>query len=341
MRINKLNRLFENDSWLLLSTSEDMRYFASFTGEGFVLLSKKERRIYTDGRYTEQALRETNGFDVLDIRKLKKDLSEIKKIIYFQEKNLTFSDYSGLSQVADLKPSNTDFSELRSVKDESEIDNLIKAAKIGEEAYLNTLSFITPGKSEKEIAAYLNYQMALLGAEKQSFDTICISGKNTSLPHGVPSDKLVCEGEFLTMDFGCVYNGYCSDMTRTVAIGYISDEMEFVYSTVLSAQDKCEKYIKPDITCAECDEVARKIIVDAGYGDYFIHSTGHGVGLLIHEYPNLAPKKENILKKGQVVTVEPGIYLPQKFGVRIENTVILTENGCQPLQKCEKDLIIL
>ena len=224
---------------------------------------------------------------------------------------------------------------------DNEISNLQKAAEIAEKAYQETLNFIRPGQTEQEIAAFLNYKMASYGAQKPSFDTICISGKNTSLPHGVPSDKRICEGEFLTMDFGAVYNGYCSDMTRTVAIGYLSDEMEWVFDIVLRAQDTAERAIRPGMTAGEADEIARKIIVDAEYGEYFVHSTGHGVGLEIHEFPNLAPNRDTVLQNNQVVTVEPGIYLPEKFGVRIENTVVLTENGCKSLQKCDRELIIL
>ncbi|MBQ7040089.1 MAG: aminopeptidase P family protein [Clostridia bacterium] len=341
MRITTLLSKIPKGEYVLLSSPEDMRYFSGFSGEGYVLISDSDRIIYTDGRYTEQAEKETDGFSVRNIRNMKKELEGITNSIYFQEHKMNYSDYAGLSKTVDLKPSQIAFQTLRSVKDEDEIESLKKAAQIAEISFENTLSFISAGKTEQEIAAYLNYQMAINGGEKPSFDTICISGTNTSLPHGRPTAKKVNEGEFLTLDFGCVYNGYCSDMTRTVAIGYLSDEMELVYDIVLAAQDKTEKALKPGMTGHQGDEIARKIIVDAGYGEYFVHSTGHGVGLEIHEQPTLAPNKDCILKEGQLVTVEPGIYLPKKFGVRIENTVLLTKSGSEPLQKCEKELIIL
>lgn len=341
MRITSLLSRLPSDDFILLSAPEDMRYYANFSGEGYVLLSKSHRIVYTDGRYTEQAEKETDGFSVCEIKNMKSELEKITATVYFQEKKMSYSDYSGLSKSVNLKPSGIDFPSLRSVKDEKEIEYLEKAAEIAETAFLNTLSFIQAGKTEQEIAAYLNYQMALSGSEKPSFDTICISGQNTSLPHGRPTEKKINEGEFLTLDFGAVYKGYCSDMTRTVAVGYLSDEMEIVYDVVLSAQDRTEKALKPGMTGHDGDEIARKIIVDAGYGEYFVHSTGHGVGLEIHEQPSLSTNKECVLQKGQLVTVEPGIYLPKKFGVRIENTVLLTEFGCRPLQKSEKELIIL
>lgn len=341
MRIKSLLSRIPIDDFILLSAPEDMLYYANFSGEGYVLVSKTQRIIYTDGRYTEQTQNECNGFSVRDIRSMKDELENLNKTVYFQEQKMNYDKVSALSKTVSLKPSKIEFQSLRSVKDDMEIENLKKAAEIAEIAFKNTLSFISAGKTEQEIAAYLNYQMAINGGEKTSFDTICISGRNTSLPHGKPTNKIISEGEFLTLDFGCVYNGYCSDMTRTVAIGYLSDEMEIVYDVVLNAQDRAEKMIKPGFTGHEADEIARKIITDAGYGDYFVHSTGHGVGLEIHEQPTLAPNKECVLKKGQLVTIEPGIYLPGKFGVRIENTVLLTEFGCEPLQKTEKELIIL
>ncbi len=342
MKIQKLLKAIGEDAIIMLSASADMQYYAGFTGEGYVLISKTDRRIYTDGRYTEQAQKEAPSFTVCDVRGFWKEAKQLNNPIVFQPQHLNYYTYQGAVKLGiELIPTEVSFAELRSVKNDEELACLQQAAEIAEKAYADTLNFIRPGQTEQEIAAYLNYKMACYGAQKPSFDTICISGRNTSLPHGVPCEKVVREGEFLTMDFGCVYNGYCSDMTRTVAIGYLSDEMEWVFDIVLRAQDTAERALKPGMTAGEADEVARKIIVDAEYGEYFVHSTGHGVGLEIHEFPNLAPNKETVLQKNQVVTVEPGIYLPEKFGVRIENTVVLTENGAYSLQKSDKELIIL
>lgn len=341
MRIKKLLKEINNDGYILLSKSEDIFYYTAFTGEGYVLISKNDKRIYTDGRYTEQAQKESPDFTLFDVRNFKKDLKDIKQTVYFQEKHMNFFMYNGLLECADLKPSKIDFNKLRSVKDEEEIRLLKQSAEIAEQAYLETLNFISEGKTEQEIASYLNYQMAIRGGQRTSFDTICVSGRNSSLPHGKPTDKPVREGEFITLDFGCIVDGYCSDMTRTVAIGFITEEMEFVFDIVLRAQDDAERALRAGVSGAEADGIARKIISEVGYGQYFVHSLGHGVGVEVHEYPNLTSTNNEKLVINQVVTVEPGIYLPDKFGVRIENTVLIEEDRAISFQKSDKELIIL
>ena len=180
------------------------------------------------------------------------------------------------------------------------------------------------------------------GASGLSFDTISASGKNSSLPHAVPTEKLIEEGDFLTMDFGCIYKGYCSDMTRTVFVGKNpSEKQRNVYKTVLKAQLEALKLVKPGAVCSEIDKCARDIIADAGYGDYFGHGLGHSVGLFIHEEPRLSPKCHDILEPGITVTVEPGIYIPGEFGVRIEDLVVVTGNGCRNLATSPKELICI
>ena len=179
------------------------------------------------------------------------------------------------------------------------------------------------------------------GAECVSFETIDVSGKNSSMPHGVPSGKKIETGDFITMDFGAVIDGYHSDMTRTVAVGEVSSKQARVYETVLAAQLKGLEALRPCLSCREADAAAREVVENAGFGDYFGHGTGHGVGIEIHEEPRLSPKSSRILEIGDVVTVEPGIYLPGEFGVRIEDMAIITENGCENLTKSPKKLIIL
>lgn len=341
MRIKELFSKLNKEGYVLLSSPQNMRYYVNFTGEGYVLLSSGEKRIYTDGRYFEQTKKESPDCDLCDIKNFKKDLSKLGKTVFFEEKHLSVYMYNALYKTADLEPSGIDFEILRSVKTDEEISQMEESASIAEKAYLETLNFISAGKTEKEIASYLNYQMSINGAEKNSFDTICVSGKNGSLPHGVPSDKKVREGEFITLDFGAVLNGYCSDMTRTVAVGYITEEMEYVFDLVLRAQDDAEKALHAGMTGADADEVARKILTEVGYGQYFMHSLGHGIGLEVHEYPNLSPSNKEPLKVNQIVSVEPGIYIPEKFGVRIENTVVIKEDRAISLQKSDKELIIL
>ena len=230
---------------------------------------------------------------------------------------------------------------LRSVKDGEELDAMVAAQRIAERALDQILGEIRPGVTEKEIAARLQYLMLHYGAENMSFDPIVVSGPNGSLPHGVPGERVIQNGEFVTMDFGCIYHGYCSDMTRTVAVGFATEEMQRVYHTVLSSQEAGIRAARAGVTGREVDGAARAVITAAGYGDYFGHSFGHGVGVEIHEAPNASPMNEKPLPAGAVISAEPGIYLPGKLGVRIEDVILLTEEGCKDLTKAPKELIIL
>ena len=232
-------------------------------------------------------------------------------------------------------------STLRMTKDEEEVECIRKAQEIAEKALEELKGFIRVGVTEREIALELNRLMFAYGAEDLSFDTIVLSGANTSMPHGVPSDKKVEEGEFVLIDFGAVYNGYHSDMTRTLCVGEPSEEMKKVYNIVLEAQLAGIEAAKAGILGSELDKISRDVIEQAGYGSCFGHSLGHGVGMEIHEKPNASPNYKLALNKGAVVTVEPGIYIAGKFGVRIEDFVILTENGCENLTKSAKNLITL
>ena len=231
---------------------------------------------------------------------------------------------------------------MRSVKTKWEVENIITAQRIAEKAFDDILDFIKVGATEKQIAATLEYKMMCYGAEKPAFDSVVVSGANSSMPHGVPSDKKIEKGDFITMDFGAMYNGYCSDMTRTVCVGFATDEMKTVYNTVLAAQKASEKLVAAGAEGYLVDKGAREVIENAGYGEYFGHATGHGIGLFVHERPTVSPKIKNIkLKTGQIISNEPGIYLPKKFGVRIEDMLFVKKNGCKNLTNSPKDLIIL
>ena len=232
----------------------------------------------------------------------------------------------------------------REVKTEDEIAKLARAEQIGDEAFTEIVKFIhenwKDGLTEQRVALQLEYEMRLRGAEGTSFDTIAASGSNSSLPHAMPQPKLLTEGDFLTMDFGCMYQGYCSDMTRTIHIGeVVESEQKKVYDTVLQAQLAALSVVKPGMVCSDVDKCARDIIADAGYGDYFGHGLGHSVGLFIHEEPRFSMKCDAVLKPGVVITVEPGIYLPGRFGVRIEDMIVVTEDGYQNLASSPKELI--
>jgi Xaa-Pro aminopeptidase len=227
------------------------------------------------------------------------------------------------------------------VKTDKEIQSISKAAALGDLCFSHILGFIKSGMSEKQVAAEIERFLYANGAEGLAFDTISVSGPRSCLPHGEPTDKLIEEGEFLTMDFGAVVDGYCGDMTRTVAIGHATPEMKKVYATVLEAQLAAIDFIKAGVRCFDADKVARDIITNAGYGDYYPHGLGHGVGTLVHEAPTLNSRSEEILEANMVVTIEPGIYIPEKFGVRIEDLAIVTEFGIINKVKSQKELIIL
>ena len=212
---------------------------------------------------------------------------------------------------------------------------------LAEKALEEVLPLLKPGAVEREIAAEITYRMRLHGAEGNSFDPIVVTGAKSSMPHGVPGDEVIKSGDFVTMDFGCVKDGYCSDMTRTVAIGSATDEMRNVYYTVLEAQKAGIAVARPGVTGAEIHNAGAKVIADAGYGAYFGHGFGHGVGLDIHEQPTASPANQRPMPEGAVISAEPGIYLPGKFGVRIEDVLYLSGEGCVDITKAPKDLLIL
>lgn len=340
MRCDKLIAHIPDGYTAYITDKEDMRYYSGFTGEGAVLISENFKAILTDGRYMVSAKRETDGFEVLEKLNHYEFVKENNLKLAFQPEAVSYGQYTKFKDI-ETTVLNVDFNELRRIKDDYEIDCLRKASEIAEKAYLEILPCIKEGVSEKEIAAKLDYIMALKGSEKPSFETICVGGKNTSMPHGIPSDYKLRSGDFVTLDFGAVYKGYHSDMTRTVVVKSVTDEMRNVYNIVLKAQTTAQETVKAGVSGKIVDLVARDIIKENGYSEYFRHSTGHGVGLKIHEYPVLSPNKDIILFENDVVSVEPGIYIDEKFGVRIENTVIVKENNCESLQKTSKELIIL
>ena len=227
------------------------------------------------------------------------------------------------------------------VKTPEEILNIMTAAAMGDKCFEHILDYIKPGMTEIQVAGEIERVLFSLGAEGLAFDTICVSGENSNQPHGVPSDKVIGEGDFVTMDFGAVYRGYCGDMTRTIGIGHLDEEQKNIYDIVLRAQLAGLAACRAGASCMECDKASRDIIDAAGYGEYFIHTTGHGVGKLVHEEPRLAKNSEHILETNMAVTVEPGIYIPGKYGVRIEDLAIITDFGIINAVKSDKNLIII
>lgn len=355
-RINGIKSVLQSSEEALFITNQNnIGYFCGFfNSEGVMLVTTEKAFLFVDFRYIEAAKKKSSCCEVICFSKLGVDLLKVLKDnsvnkLYFEASDITvarFNSFKSLFKENKIECNSSStldkaICNLRIIKDETEIDKIQKAQQITEKTYNEVLNFLKAGVSEKEIAARLEFLMKMNGAEDISFDLITVTGKKTSLPHGVPSDDVVKEGDFFTFDIGAVYEGYHSDTTRTIAIGYATDEMQEIYSIVLKAQLAALEKIKSGVLCREIDKTARDIIDNAGYGKFFGHSTGHGVGLDIHEAPNVSPKSDIKLEKGMIITDEPGIYLPEKFGVRIEDMVCVTEEGCKNFVSLPKELIIL
>ena len=337
----------------ILLTSEANCYYATgFMGEGIALVTRRGSWYFTDSRYTEAADKAIGDAAVIrEVSREKPFSALINEALAeagaekagFEEQRMTVAEHAVYSEKlhCTLTPASSLMTELRGSKDEEELSCMTAAQRIAEGALEQILKEIRPGMTEKEIAARLNYLMVSAGAEKTAFDTIVASGPNGSMPHAVPGMRKVREGDFITMDFGCVYKGYCSDMTRTVALGRPSDEMRNVYDIVLQAQLAGIAAARAGVTGAAIDGAARKVIQDAGYGSCFGHSFGHSLGIDIHEAPNAAPGNDKPMPDGAVVSAEPGIYLPGRFGVRIEDVMILRPDGAQVITKAPKALLVL
>ena len=348
-------KLKEYDLDAMLLTGEANRLYASgfhSTGtDGVALVTKEKTYYFTDSRYTEAAARYVQGAELQEVGRGRGYATLIGEAIAeqnicrmgFEDAYMTVQDYERYRKAlaCELVPATELLWQLRIVKDDEELDAIMAAQRIAEKAYDEILNEVRPGITEKEIAARLQYLMLHYGASDMAFDPIVVSGPNSSLPHGVPSERVIQGGEFVTMDFGCIYKGYCSDMTRTVAVGSATEEMQQVYQTVLSAQLAGIAAARAGVLGCEIDRAAREVIAAAGYGNCFGHGFGHGIGVEIHEAPTASPAYEKPMPAGAVISAEPGIYLPGKFGVRIEDMILLTEDGCRNLTRASKELTIL
>ncbi len=345
------NTLPENTA-ALVYTPINRRYLTGFESSlGFLLISKNDNCLYVDGRYILSAKQSVKECRVELFSKISDSLKEfisknnIKTL--FCEEGLTVAELKRFRNVlTDLEVTadcdlQKDIEALRQIKTDYEVECIVTAQRIAEKAFTETLNFIKVGVTEREIAAELEYRMKRYGSEMPSFDTIVVSGYKSAMPHGVPDGKLIEAGDFITIDFGAVCSGYHSDMTRTFAVGFATDKMQEVYNTVLQAQKEAENSVRAGVMCCEVDKAARDVIANSGYAKYFTHSTGHGIGLEIHEMPTVSFSSEMKLKAGNVVSNEPGIYIENEFGVRIEDMLLVTENGFQNLTNCEKSIIIL
>ena len=337
---------------LLLTSRYSRHYGAQFDiAEGVAIVTKAGCRYFTDSRYIESAENGIRGFEVLEMNRQNNYIKRINDAIAdfgittlgFEEIYLTVAEYNQYAAElqAKLVPFNKQIASFRDVKEEWELELMRKAQGITDKAFSEVVTRIKPGMTELELQAELIYCLYKNGATGLAFDPIVVSGPNTSLPHGVACERVIREGDFITMDFGASYMGYCSDMTRTVAVGFATEEMKKIYNTVLEAQLAALAISKAGVPGKEIDGAARKVITDAGYGEYFGHGYGHSLGLEIHESPSPNARNEAAMPAYSVASAEPGIYLPGKFGVRIEDTCVFLEDGIEILTASPKNLIII
>lgn len=345
---NRVNKLLEKMSQKQIDTvfitdEKNLYYYSGFyKGEGYLVIGKDKLLVVTDSRYTEYASMVCMGFEVKNIASFKpSDFVSEAEVCGFEDSSISYKKYSELaSQIKNLVPVGNMTDSLREIKDDEEIEYIKKAAHITDMTFEHICSYIREGVTEKQIAAEIDSFMKKNGADDIAFSTIAASGTRASLPHAVPTDEKVKKGDFIVLDYGCTVKGYCSDMTRTVAVGEVSKEKREIYNRVLEAQLMALDSLKAGVTGEYVDKVARDYL-DKFYKNAFAHSLGHSVGLYIHEAPNLSPKNKNPLKENTVITVEPGVYLEGNTGVRIEDLTVVKKDGCEILSHSPKELIIL
>jgi Xaa-Pro aminopeptidase len=341
---------------LLVTHLPNLRYLTGFTGSaGVLLVSEKKTVLFTDGRYKEQARTEVESAHVMVGRKpalaaagewLNANGKKLGiKALGVEAQHMTVAERSQLQKVLRsnlrLREASPLVEELRMVKDEEEINCLRAAVRLGSGLFDVALRMIRPGRKEIEVAAEMEYEARKAGAEGMSFETIIASGSRSALPHGRASAVAIPATGFVVCDFGIILAGYCSDMTRTVHVGKLSGDAQKMYDSVREAQQAAIDQVRPEVSVGEVDQAARRMLIARGLGKYFTHSTGHGVGLEIHEAPRVAKGQHELLRSGMVITIEPGVYVPGVGGVRIEDMVVVSESGCEVLTPTSKELIII
>jgi Xaa-Pro aminopeptidase len=353
-RVLKLREAMQrtNVEAVFITSPINRRYLTSFTGSsGYVLVTMSAAYLLTDFRYMTQAPQQALGFTVVEHgTRVMDDILELLvsgKIerLGFEQDNVSFSAYSTykkqLEPDIELVPLKGLVEQLRIFKDEDEMKIMQRAADLADETFNYILGVVKPGMTEREVDLAMEFYMRSHGATSSSFDTIVASGERSSMPHGIASERVIQDNEFITFDFGALLQGYCSDLTRTIALGNPKPILKEVYDIVLEAQLHTLAHIKSGMTGREADALARDIITKYGYGDQFGHSTGHGLGMEVHESPRLSKLSDDILQPGMVVTVEPGIYLPGIGGVRIEDDILITETGIVILTHCSKEYTVI
>lgn len=349
--VTELRRQFDNlgIDGLVITSPFNRRYMTGFTGtSGTVLISQNEAKFITDFRYVEQAANQAKGYEVVENRNAVEEVaSQAKNIgitkLGFEQDHLTYKEFNQFNDKteAEMVPVSGVIEKLRTVKTEKEIKILKTAANIADQAFTHILDFVRPGITEMDVNNEFEFYMRKQGATSSSFDLIIASGYRSALPHGVASNKVIEKGDMLTLDFGAYYEGYCSDMTRTIAVGEPADELKEIYHIVFEALERGVDTLKSGVSCRKVDTVVRDFITEKGYGEKFGHGTGHGIGLDIHEDPYFSKKSEDVLEAGMVMTVEPGIYLPGLGGVRIEDDILITDGNHEVLTHSPKELIVL
>jgi len=348
-RVSRLRSLGSSDALLILG-EKNIRYLTGFTGSDGALMAGLDWLVLlVDGRYVTQARAESRGAEIVEFRKRVDGIRETvlnhgARSIGFESSILSVAEHLRLKEAlpgAEFFPLTAEFEMLRAVKDGREIGLIREAADIAASALKAVRQMIRPGIREERIALELEYRMRREGAGQVSFETIVASGANSALPHATPGRREIQDGDCVTIDYGAVRDGYHSDETCTFFVGSASERQQEVYRFVREAHDRAIAAIRPGASCGEIDRVARSFLAEAGLGEWFSHGTGHGVGLDVHEAPRLAMGREELLSAGMVVTVEPGIYLPGVWGIRIEDTVLVTEEGCEILTPTPKELEIV
>ncbi len=352
-KIEQLQKHLNSGEGVLIASGANRLYFTGFkSSAGVLFVTKSSADFLIDFRYFEKAKKTVQHCSVILATKIGEQLRELAKktevdSVYAETSYLSIDELKRYEEIFVDQTVSYDprfdrlISGLRQIKDQEELKKIKLAQSITDDTFSYILNHIQVGKTEREIALEMEFYLRKQGSEGVSFDFIVVSGKNSSLPHGVPTNKQIEPGDFVTMDFGAVIDGYRSDMTRTVAVGNVSDHQKNVYNTVLEAQEKALAAIRPQMVCKDIDAIAREHIYSAGFEGRFGHGLGHSVGIEIHEPPCFNTIDETLLKPGMVITVEPGIYLPNEFGVRIEDMVYITENGYKNLTASTKELIIL
>ncbi len=349
-RVERLRDALPGKDALLILGEKNIRYLTGFTGsDGALMVGPDWLTLLVDGRYVTQARQETVGAEIFEFRIRAEGIESVARrqkvgAVDFESPVLTVDEYLRLQEKLSgvtLRPLSGELQSLRAVKDEGEIGCIAEAARIASEALAGVLAMVRPGVREKEIAVELEYRMQRTGAELAAFETIVASGPNAALPHATPGFRTLGPGDCVVIDYGAVSGGYHSDETCTFFVERVDPRQREAYDRVKQAHDRAIRAIRAGVSCGEIDRIARTCLDEAGLGEYFSHGTGHGVGLDVHEGPRLARGREETLQAGMVVTVEPGVYLPGLWGVRIEDTILVTDGGCRILTGSPKELTIL